>query len=420
MRGAAALVAAGLLVAGCVGGCAGGGARGASADGPAAREGGPELEVVVGASGAVVTDRRRVDVPADGEVRFPGVPPLVDVGSVRWRSLTDGEGTRSVAQRLVPAGAEGATRATLVWRVRTKRPGPQLIEVTYRTAGLSWQATYTVVIDDAAGMADVAAQVEIDDRSGAGFADARVLVARGDAAVAPALPAPAGPAPAPSPSPKAGRALAPRLYALPARVTLVAGARTHVALFPARRVPARRALVYDAVGAAGVWTGAGIKKDASFPEATIGDVRAFLEIENDPGSGLGVAMPAGLVRFFRREGDGRLVWLADEHVGDVVVGQRLRVPLGIDGELSGARRQISVDLDDERRRLVEEIEITLSNRGAQARDVTVIERLARSDHWRLTWWTAEPEKDDARGARFRVSVPAGGTKKIRYRVMYLW
>lgn len=377
----------------------------------------PGLEVVVGSAGAVVIDRRRVDVPASGEVRFAGVPPALDLGAAQLRSLTDARGTRAVAQRLVPAGAEGETRATLAWQVRSQRPGPQLLAATYRTGGLEWQASYTVVIDDAAGRADVSAQVEVDNHAGASFDAARVLVVSGDAAQATATPVGTTAAPPPP-----ARTPSPRMLELPGRVTLAAATIAAVPLFePAtRRVPARRTLVFDAVGLAGVWPGPDTKKDASFPVITTHDVRAFVEVHNDTASGLGLPLPAGTVRFFRRDRAGQLIWLEDEHVDDVAIGQHLRVPLGVDDELTGTRRQIAVDVDDERHHLVEEIEIVLENRGGLEREVTVVERLARSDHWRLTWWSAEPEKDDARSARFQVTVPARGATKFRYRVMYSW
>jgi hypothetical protein len=81
---------------------------------------------------------------------------------------------------------------------------------------------------------------------------------------------------------------------------------------------------------------------------------------------------------------------------------------------------VQTDVDDERRRIVEEVEITLVNRGDEARAVTVIERLPRSDWWRLTWWTADVEKDDTRSVRFQVVVPPRGETRLRYRVIYRW
>jgi hypothetical protein len=351
----------------------------------------PGLELVVSPSGAVILDRRRVDVPAKGELRFPGVPAGLDLGSSQLLA----PGARAYSQRLLPAGSEGARSPTLAWQVQAIRPGPRVVAARYRVSGLMWRAVYAVVLDADGEHAEIGGQVEIDNHAGAGFAQARVLLAASDADDAP-------------------------LRELPGRITLAAAAIASVPLLPPRRVPAQRTLVFDAIGPAGLWLGSAAKRERHFPVTTTHDVRAFVEVRNDDASGLGLALPGGTVRFFRRDARGRLTWLEDQSIDAFAPGHHLRVPLGVDPELRGSRRAVALDLDEERHRLVEELEIVLENRAASARAVTVVERLPRSDRWRLTWWTVPAEKDDSRSARFRVLVPAGATTKFRYRVMYSW
>src|SRR5690606_14361501 len=156
------------------------------------------------ASGAMITERRQLDVESGGEVRITGIAATVDPATVQLRSLTDPSGLTVREQRFVPGAStpdellarhvgeqitivtpKGETsgvlrsvdaktlvlevgigdqrrlqmlrrdsyvqdirlpagtqvdKPSLVWRLATKRPGKHDVEITYRADGLSWSA----------------------------------------------------------------------------------------------------------------------------------------------------------------------------------------------------------------------------------------------------------------------------------------
>src|SRR5260370_24516575 len=71
------------------------------------------------------------------------------------------------------------SKPTLVWLLRTAKPGPQRVEASYLTTGLSWKADYVLVIDAADGRGDLSGWVTIDNQSGAVYRDASLKLVAG-------------------------------------------------------------------------------------------------------------------------------------------------------------------------------------------------------------------------------------------------
>jgi hypothetical protein len=296
-----------------------------------------------------------------------------------------------------PGGGAPALR----FRVHALAAGARTVQVHYRTTGLAWHAVVSMVFDPDEHAADVQAEVHLENRAGASYRGATVVLAASAAAAAA----------------KPGSAA---IFPLPGTIDVPDGSAVAVPLADARAVPVKRVLIFDAVGEDGVWKQPTIQKDRTYPTDTRTSVEAYLEVENKKDVGLGLSLPPGEVRFYQRGQDGATRFLGARAVDGVQAGERVRISLGIDPDVIGARRQVEVDVDDDLRRIVEEIEVTVENHGAAPRDVTVVERLARSDWWRLTWWSADAEKDGSRSVRFQVHVPAKDKQTIRYRVIYRW
>ena len=71
-------------------------------------------------------------------------------------------------------------RPTLVWLARNERAGQSEIATSYLTRGFSWKAEYVLDLNPAGDRADLQAWVSVVNRSGAAFADARLLLVAGD------------------------------------------------------------------------------------------------------------------------------------------------------------------------------------------------------------------------------------------------
>src|SRR3989442_4673760 len=72
------------------------------------------------------------------------------------------------------------SKPTLVWLLRNALAGPQRVEASYLTGGITWKADYVMVLNPADTKADVTGWVTIDNRSGATYGNAALKLVAGD------------------------------------------------------------------------------------------------------------------------------------------------------------------------------------------------------------------------------------------------
>ncbi len=346
---------------------------------------------------------------------------ILEVGGVPRLLWRDGLRSLSVA------GEEGVSpTAAADWRIEAPAGGKQLIEVSYRTGGLDWTADYTVIVDPDGRTVDFAGWATIHNHSGVAYKEALIELMSEDGvtAITPAATATPPPPPRPTPGqpqqPGVADAKKGRAVASVGPASLRDHQTTRVALVAPRAVSGVRRLVYDAIGEDGIWRGEEVRKDAEFSQSDRTAVEDYLEFKNDTASGLGRQLPPGTARVFQRDVSGGLSWLGEDTLAASNVGDPVRLRLAPAAGLSAKRKQTEFTVDDALKRMVEEIEITLTNTTDAASDVVVLERLARGDSWSVPWASETAVKDDSRTVRFQVAVPAKGELKLRYRVIYTW
>ncbi len=345
-------------------------------------------------------------VEIDGAVRFslPGEP------------LFDG----------IPAGAR--LRPTLEWEVQSDRGGERDLDLTYSTAGLGWDASYTVVLPEKGDRFDLVGRIGLTNRTGRTWRDARVRLLAGDLARAPkvrqrqAMMARADMmmvAAAPEADVATAQAFDEyHLYSLPKLVTVEDGSTTHVMLVRADGVRADRQYVYDSLGLPDYF--GQVQNDPSFGIQTGGRVTARIEFANRKDSGLGMPLPAGSVRIERLDDEGHRVLVGEPAIGHTPADEIVRLELGAAFDLVGERKQTEFRVEESRRQSEEAFEIRLRNRRTEPVTIQVVERLVRWAAWKVLVSSDPFQKKDARTIEFAVLVPPGGEKVVTYRVRYTW
>jgi hypothetical protein len=113
----------------------------------------------------------------DGEnpLQFSWANTLIDPTSVHLRVI-EGEDWLEIDDISYPAN----TSNTLVWTLRPAKAGEGLIEITYFTSGISWQADYVAKADRPEKAFDLEGYVRVTNNSGEDYLDAktRLLVGR--------------------------------------------------------------------------------------------------------------------------------------------------------------------------------------------------------------------------------------------------
>ncbi|MFH1008339.1 MAG: DUF4139 domain-containing protein [Candidatus Latescibacterota bacterium] len=205
------------------------------------------------------------------------------------------------------------TRPTLVWSVDCRRAGTHRTEVSYLTTGIGWHAEYVAVINEDDSVLDLSGWVSIDNRSGATYKDARLkLVAGAVHRVEDLVPMRTPRMALMAMKEDAGAPFEERsffeyhLYTLTRPATVKDQQIKQLSLFPNAHVATKKIYSYD---------GARDEKK----------VKVKLEFENRKDAGLGLALPKGKVRVYKRDLDAALEFVGEDRIDHTPKG-RNRAP----------------------------------------------------------------------------------------------
>ena len=339
---------------------------------------------------------------------------------------------------LFPSATDGLLlKPTLRWQIDSEAVAHFSAELAYITGGLDWDATYNVVAPDSSDVtgnenADVLGWVTIHNQSGTEFPQARIKLMAGDVAkIAPQqgraygqLRAIAEAAVAVDGSPQVTQKAFDdfHLYDLNRTVALRDGETKQVQFIDAANVAMRRNYMYDGLGAQiQPFYGGNVNQNRGYGldnENT--KVLVVEEIKNSEANHLGMPLPAGRVRLYRRDADGQMEFVGESTISHTPSEETLRVPTGSAFDVKGSRRQTEFHVDFNRREIDEDFEIRLTNQKQQPVNVKVIEHLYRGDNWEITSKSSDFAKRDSQTIEFPVQVPAKGEATVTYTVHYTW
>ncbi|MFO7652879.1 MAG: DUF4139 domain-containing protein [Candidatus Krumholzibacteriia bacterium] len=300
-------------------------------------------------------------------------------------------------------------RPTLVWRSRTDRAGEARVEASYLTGGMSWSADYVLQLDPDGREADLQAWVSLDNRSGATYRDARLLLVAGD--VNRVRPPRALRAPQYAMEKALGEVADVveealydyHLYTLPGTTTLRDRQIKQVSLFEATGIAVQR---HYRVQAQQHWF-RGSGGDPHQP------VRVVYSFENREQAGLGRALPAGIVRVYGASSSGSRQLLGEDRIRHTPLDETVELHVGSAFDVVAERVQTDY------RRVGDRVhrtswEITLRNHKDE--DVTVEVREQVGGDWEVLSASHEHRKTSATELVFKVPVPADGESRLAYTV----
>jgi hypothetical protein len=323
---------------------------------------------------------------------------------------------------------------TLDWVLHAERAGRLDAELGYVTAGLSWHAAYNLVAPETGDTLDIVGWVTMRNNSGKRFDDASIKLMAGQVnKVRPAqdmlfgrgqaLAAEVYAPPPPQVTEKSFDEF--HLYSLPRPTTLRDRETKQVEFIRAEGVKAQTLYIYN--GAAidpnryAGWNPEMIRQDRDYGTQSNKKVWVMREFENSEENGLGLPLPAGRTRFYRRDdADGRLEFTGENTIDHTPRNETVRIYTGDAFDVVGERKRTDHAVDNRADAMEEAFEIRIRNRKATPVEVRVVERLYRGPNWQVRDNSAEFIKNDAQEIEFRVSVPADGETVVTYRVRYTW
>lgn len=309
-------------------------------------------------------------------------------------------------------------RPTLVTELFNTRAGEQTLELSYLSGGLSWQADYVAELNASDSALDINGWVTLTNRSGTTYGNARLQLVAGEVnrvrdefreadRRAERLMTMASKAA----SPMTQEALFEyHLYTLPRATTIADNQTKQVALLNAAAVPVQKELL--------------LQGSDHYYRASHGQlgqkikVAVYVEFENRESARLGIPMPKGVVRVYKKDGNGNAQFVGEDRIDHTPKNEKVRLKLGDAFDVTADKKQT----DFKRREAtnvasyVYESAYELVLRNAKTEAVTVTVREPIPGDWQMLQESHPHKKVTAGTAEWRVTVPAGGSTALRYRV----
>jgi hypothetical protein len=300
-------------------------------------------------------------------------------------------------------------KPSLIWQIANQAPA-QKLEVTYLTDGISWAADYVVTLAKNDQSLDMAGWVTLTNQAGATFTNARLKLVAGEVNIAP--PVRRGRMAGGRMEAKAMSAPMPReesfaeyhLYTIPRRTTIKQNQSKQVALLSGSGVKCNK--VYEYRGQVHFYSN-------RMPPQKDQHVDVFLKFDNKKDNGLGIPLPAGVMRLYQEDSEAMLQFVGEDRIGHTPKDEKVRLRVGKAFDVVADRTQTDYEKISNRTHEAA-FEISVRNHKKQAVTVDVVEPMP-SD-WKIVSSSHEHTKKDAHTAIFSVPVEKDGEVKITYRV----
>ncbi len=301
------------------------------------------------------------------------------------------------------------TKPTLVWLADSKTSGNQLCQVTYMTNSISWKADYSAVLNDKEDRLDISGWVTIDNNSGKGYKDAMIKLVAGDVR-------------------KVRQPMAPRkvmmdtaygmgerqergfeekafmdyhMYTLGRKTTVNNNQVKQIELIePVDNVIIDKLYVYQ-------W------------QQNEKNVKVKVEFVNNEQNNIGIPLPMGKVRVFKRDkSDETLEFVGEDMIDHTARKEKVSLYIGDAFDITA--KHTLTDSKHGRNERTDTHKIELRNAKDSKVVVKVQEDISSNRNWVIVNSTHGYTKKDADTVEFDVSVNADSETVFEYKIRQWW
>lgn len=301
---------------------------------------------------------------------------------------------------------------TLVWDIENREAGTQTLEASYLTNGMNWRADYVLIVnaDDTKG--DLQGWVTLMNSSGATFEDARLQLVAGDVnrvseernyALAGAM---------------AKREVADEsqfqeqgffeyhMYTLQRPATIRDNETKQVSLLEAAGFDVRKEFVVNG--------NRYYYNNYNNPGQPIKEkVGVFVQFRNAQQNKLGMPLPAGTIRLYKKDGTGNQQFIGEDKIDHTPKDEDVRVKVGDAFDIVAERKQTDYKVIA---RNVYEYAYEIKIRNHKDGPINVIVNEPIGGDWEMISSSVTAKKTAAFAAQFDVPVAKDGETTLSYRV----
>jgi hypothetical protein len=311
-------------------------------------------------------------------------------------------------------------RPTLVVQLNSKTAAEQNIELSYLTSGLGWKADYVAELNPSEDRLDLSGWVTLTNTSGTTYRNAKLQLVAGDVNRVPEIrpmlktmrmDAMAAEAAAPMAEESL---LEYHLYTLDRPTTIAENQTKQVALLSATAVPARKELVLR--GEEYYYQSSYLPNNGELGQKL--KVGVFVEFDNKEASRLGMPLPKGVMRVYKKDSVGNAQFVGEDNIDHTPKNESVRLKLGNAFDVTADRKQTDFKRLPNPAKgnsaFESAYEIVLKNAKKERVTVSVKEPIPAD--WKMLKSSHPHEKANSNLATWKIDVPAEGKTTLTYRV----
>ncbi len=310
-------------------------------------------------------------------------------------------------------------RPTLVTQLSNKTAGEQKVELSYLTGGLGWKADYVAELNEKDDKLDLSGWVTLTNTSGASYNNAKLQLVAGDVnrvreefrSVGMARKA-AMDMVAEAAAPMAEESLLEyHLYTLDRPTTIRENQTKQVSLLSASSVPVKKELVLK---------GADYYYMAQYGEiGTKMKVGVFVEFDNKEASKLGMPLPKGTMRVYKKDSAGNAQFVGEDNIDHTPKNESVHLKLGEAFDVTADKKQTDFKVLPNPMKghsaYESAFEIVLKN--AKKEKVTVSVQEPIGGDWQIITESHKHTKANSHLAVWKIDIPAEGKTTLNYRAV---
>jgi hypothetical protein len=309
---------------------------------------------------------------------------------------------------------ELVARPTLEWLVNARSARPS-VELSYLASGLNWTADYVLVTKDDDRAGSLTGWVTLTNQSGLTLRGVELQLVAGDVnVIAPPTP-PMAKSAGYGLSTLESRDAAPafvsqglfeyHLYTLGRPTDLLDQQQKQVQLLEGDKLKLEKRLVLDA--SQDYWYRGQV---GELPQDEKADV--YLSFQNDDKSGLGEPLPAGVVRVYKADREGRQQFVGEDRLEHTPKDEKVELRIGKAFDVVASRRQVEFT---QHSNCTTESAWEIELRNHKGVEVVVEVRERPGGDFQVLESSVPSEKRDAHILVFSVRVAKDGKTKLTYR-----
>jgi hypothetical protein len=304
------------------------------------------------------------------------------------------------------------TRPTLKWLVDSKNAGNQKVELSYQTDGMNWHAEYVAVLDEKDKFADLNAWVSIENRSGTGYKDANIKLVAGDVNRVQDVVI------------RGSRGYNMKmvnessdaqqfeeraffeyhLYELQRPATISNNEVKQISLFESPGVSVTKKYLFRS---AGYW---------GYSDGTPQEVSVAIELENKKDNKLGIPMPKGKVRLYKKDGNS-VQFIGEDLIDHTPKDEKIKLKVGEAFDILAEEEEVDRKQISDK---VREVSYQIKIKNRKSEDISVDVEKVLGQSWEILSESIKSSKLNSSTIQYNVPVRKNSETIIDLKIRFGW